>query len=177
MFKAESILHDKYSDARLQGGGRRDFFSPSEKGLLRANYLATIENQMRTGFPALKARWVRMILLIGVLASLCFSVGEGLRLLPLPSLSPSASERVDTRARMTSPSASPLNQFQAGSITQPPQAQQILKRKQTPWTPTAHCDLPLPNSLCLLSGAAWRAVSYPTESASRQAGRAPPRTA
>lgn len=118
-----------------------------------------------------------MILLIGVLASLCFSVGEGLRLLPLPSLSPSPSECVDTRAHMASPSASPLIQYQAGSITQPPQAQKNLKRKQAQWTPPAHCDLPVPNSLRLLSGEEWATVSYLTGSASSQAGRAPPRTA
>jgi hypothetical protein len=136
------------------------------------------ENQMRTEFPALKARRVRMILLIGVLASLCFSVGEGLRLLPLPSLlSPGRSECVDASAGMVSPSAFPLIQYQAGSITQPPQAQTNLKRKQSPWTPTAHCELPLPNSLCLLSGAEWPTVSCFTGSASNQAGRAPPRTA
>jgi hypothetical protein len=132
---------------------------------------------MRTGFPALKARWVRMILLIGVLASLCFSVGEGLRLLPLPSLSPSPSERVETRAHMMSPSACPLIQYQAGSITQPPQAQKNLKRKQAQLAPTAHCDFTLPNRLRLLSGAEWPTVSYLTESASRLAGRAPPRAA
>jgi hypothetical protein len=118
-----------------------------------------------------------MILLSGVLASLCFSVGEGLRLLPLPSLSRGASERADNRARMLSPSASPLLQYQSGSIAQPPQAQQNLKRKQTQWTPTAHCNLPLPNRLCLLSGAEWPTVSYLTGPASNQAGRAPPRTA
>jgi hypothetical protein len=132
---------------------------------------------MRTGFPALKARRVRMILLIGVLASLCFSVGEGLRLLPLPSLSPGRSECVDTGAHMLSPSAFTLMQYQAGSITQPPQAQTNLKRKQAPWTPTAHRELPLPNSPCHLSGAEWPAVSCFTGSASSQAGRAPPRTA
>ena len=131
---------------------------------------------MRKSFPALKARWVRMILLIGVLASLCFSVGEGLRLLPLPPLSPNLNERVDTRSHMESPSAASLNQFQAGSITQPPQAQKTLKRKQAQWAPVSHCDLPLPNSLRLLSGAEWRTGFYLTESASMQAGRAPPRT-
>ena len=125
----------------------------------------------------MKARWVRMILLIGVLASLCFSVGEGLRLLPLPQLSHRLSECVDARPRMATQSASPVNQFQAGSITQPPQAQKNLKRKQAQCAPPSHCDLPLPNSLCLLSGAEWPIVSYLAESASRQAGRAPPRTA
>ena len=120
---------------------------------------------------------MHLILLIGVLASLCFSVGEGLRLLPLPSLSPGLSERADTRAHIVSPSASILNQFQAGSITQPPQAQKNLKRKQAQCAPASSCDLPLPNSLRLLSGAEWPTVSYLTESASRQAGRAPPRTA
>jgi hypothetical protein len=117
-----------------------------------------------------------MILLIGVLASLCFSVGEGLRLLPLPSLSPGPSECVDTRAHMVSPSACPLIQYQTGSITQPPQAQQNLKRKQAQLAPTAHCNLPLPNNLCLLSGAEWRTGFYLTEPTSMRAGRAPPRT-
>jgi hypothetical protein len=120
---------------------------------------------------------VHLILLIGVLASLCFSVGEGLRLLPLPQLPQLPSELVDASPRMTTPSVSSLNQFQAGSITQPPQAQKTLKRKQTQWVPTSHCGLPLPNSLRLLSGAEWRTGFYLTVSASRHAGRAPPRTA
>jgi hypothetical protein len=132
---------------------------------------------MRKEFPAVKVRCLHLILLIGVLASLCFSVGEGLRLLPLPHLPQRPGELVDASPRMTTPSASPLNQFQAGSITQPPQAQKTLKRKQTPWASISHCGLPLPNSLRLLSGAEWRTGFYRTESASRQAGRAPPRTA
>jgi hypothetical protein len=132
---------------------------------------------MRTGYPALEAHGVRMILLIGVLASLCFSVGEGLRLLPLPSLSSGPNERVDTGARMLSPSDSPLIHYHAGSITQPPQAQKTLKRKQTQCAPTAHCNVTLPNSLSFLSGAEWRTASYLTESSSRHAGRAPPRIA
>jgi len=126
-------------------------------------------------FPAVKARCVHMILLIGVLASLCFSVGEGLRLLPLPHLPSPPGERVDARPHMTTQSASPLNQFQAGSITQPPQAQKTLKRKQAQSAPTSLCDLPLPNSLRLFSGAEWRTGIYLAESASGQAGRAPPR--
>ena len=125
----------------------------------------------------MKAYCVRMILLIGVLASLCFSVGEGLRLLPLPQLSHRPSECVDTRTRMKSPSASSLTQFQAGSLAQPTQAQKNLKRKQAQWAPTSHFHLPLPNSLGFLSGAGWRTGFYLTESASTQAGRAPPRTA
>jgi hypothetical protein len=132
---------------------------------------------MRKVFPAMKARCVRMILLIGVLASLCFSVGEGLRLLPLPHLPPRPCECVDTRASMTSPSAAPLNQFQAGSISQPPQAQKDLKRKQAQCAPTSPCNLPLPNSLRLPSGAEWRTGFYLAGSASMKAGRAPPRTA
>ena len=131
---------------------------------------------MRKEFRAVKARCMHMILLIGVLASLCFSVGEGLRLLPLPSLSPVPSERVDARAHMMSPGTPPLNQFQAGSITQPPQAQNNLKRKQSLCTPASHGDLPLSNSLRILSGAEWPIVTYLNEAASRQAGRAPPRT-
>jgi hypothetical protein len=116
-----------------------------------------------------------MILLIGVLASLCFSVGEGLRLLPLPHPPSPPGECVNTRPRLTTPNACPLNQFQAGSITQPPQAQKTLKRKQAQCAPTSPCDLPLPNSLSLLSGAQRRTGFYLTGSATRQAGRAPPR--
>lgn len=118
-----------------------------------------------------------MILLIGVLASLCFSVGEGLRLLPLPHLPSRLSECVDARPQMTTQTASSLNQFQAGAITQPPQAQKNLKRKQAQWSPTSHSGLPLPNSLRLLSAAEWRTGFYLTGAASMRAGRAPPRTA
>lgn len=132
---------------------------------------------MRREFPAVKTRCVHLILLIGVLASLCFSVGEGLRLLPLPPLPSRLSESVDAYPHVTTQSVSTLNQFQAGSISQPPQAQKNLKRKQAQWAPTSQCDLPLPHSLRLLSGAEWRTGFYLTEPASRQAGRAPPRTA
>ena len=125
----------------------------------------------------MKAYCVRMILLIGVLASLCFSVGEGLRLLPLPQLSHRPSECVDTRTRMMSSSVSSLTQFQVGSLAQPPQAQKNLKRKQAQWAPTSHCGLPLPNSLGLLCGAEWSTGSYLAVSVSMRAGRAPPRTA
>jgi len=125
----------------------------------------------------MKAPCVRLILLIGVLASLCFSVGEGLRLLPLPHLPSPPGECVDSRPLMTAQSVSSLSQFHAGSITQPPQAQKNLKRKQEPWVPISHGDIPLSNSLRLLSGAEWRMGFYLPESASRQAGRAPPRTA
>jgi len=129
---------------------------------------------MRREFPAVEAHWVRLILMIGVLASLCFSVGEGLRLLPLPHLPSPPGQSADTHPRMTTQSAPSLNQFQAGSITQPPQAQKTLKRKQTHCAPTSHCGLPLPHSLHLLAGAQWRTGFYLAGSASRQAGRAPP---
>lgn len=138
--------------------------------------LIRLKNQMRREFPTVEAHSVRLMLLIGVLMSLCFSVGEGLRLLPLPHLPPRSSECVDARPHMTAQSASPRNQFQVGSITQPPPAQKNLKRKQTQWTPTSHCDLSLPNSHRLRSGAEWPTGFYLTVSASKQAGRAPPRT-
>ena len=115
--------------------------------------------------------------MIGVLASLCFSVGEGLRLLPLPQLSPRPSEGVETRPHITSPSAAPLNQFQAGSITQPPQAQKNLKRKQAQCAPNSHCGLPLPDSLRIFRGAEWHTGFYLTVAASMPAGRAPPLSA
>jgi len=125
----------------------------------------------------MKAPCAHLILLIGVLASLCFSAGEGLRLMPLPHLPSPPGECVDSRPLVTAQSASTLNQFQAGSITQPPLAQKNLKRKQEQWVPISHGDIPLSNSLRFLSGAEWRTGFYPAESASRQAGRAPPRTA
>jgi hypothetical protein len=129
---------------------------------------------MREAFPAVKAGSVRMIILIGVLASLCFSVGEGLRLLPLPPPPLRPNECAHTRPHIKSPSAATLNQFQSGSLCQPTQAQKNLKRKQTQWAPTSSCNLPLPHNLLLLSGAEWRTGFYPPESASEQAGRAPP---
>jgi hypothetical protein len=131
---------------------------------------------MRRESPAVKVRCVHLILLIGVLASLCFSVGEGMRLLPLPHLPTLPGESADARPRLSTQSVCRLNQFQAGSITQPPQAQKTLKRKQAQWAPASPCDLPLPHSLRYLSGAERRTGFYPAESTSRQAGRAPPRT-
>ena len=115
-----------------------------------------------------------MILLIGVLASLCFSVGEGLRLLPLPQTSVRSGECADKRPRMTNQGVSQLSQFQTGSITQPPQAQKNLKRKQAQCAPASTCGLPLPDSPRLHSGAEWLRGFNPAASASMQAGRAPP---
>lgn len=115
-----------------------------------------------------------MMLLIGVLASLCFSVGEGLRLLPLPQTSPRPDERVDERPRLTNQGVAQLPQFQTGSLTQPPQAQKNLKRKLAQCAPASPCGLPLPASLRLFSGAEWPRGFNPAASASMQAGRAPP---
>ncbi len=125
----------------------------------------------------MKAPCVRTVLVIGVLAGLCFSVGEGLRLLPLPHAPSCTGGGGDSRPGMTSPGDLRQNQFKAGSMSLPPQAQKNLRHKQTWLAPASGCALPLPHDVLFLSGAEWRACRRLNASAPGPSGRAPPRAA
>ena len=69
----------------------------------------------------------RMILLIGVIASLCFSVGEGLRLTPFPvSALPEAAAQ-DDRLKVAELREASLHKY--GPLDKPTQAQKRGKRQ------------------------------------------------
>ncbi len=79
--------------------------------------------------------FTRNFILVGVLAALCFSVGEGLRLLPIP-VSPSigAELSVYRGAAFTSTASAP-KQFTPGPITTPVPAQKRIERQRV------HCEV------------------------------------
>jgi hypothetical protein len=124
-----------------------------------------------------KAPCARATMLAVVLAGLCFSVGEGLRLLPLPH-APSNSDRgAEVRAGLSGPGALPQNQFKPGSMGLPPQPQKNLQYKQTHYAPPSGCLLPPPGHVARRQTARRSAGRDLTLSVPGPAGRAPPRTA
>jgi hypothetical protein len=118
---------------------------------------------------------VRAILLIGVVASLCFSAGEGLRLTPFP-VSPQAwAAAPDDRLNVAASRGTSLHKY--GPLDKPSQAQvQKRGKRQSP-----DCECPpaqnthKPND-GLLRGPGVRApVGFPaTLPISEPADRAPP---
>jgi hypothetical protein len=120
---------------------------------------------------------LRTILLIGVLAALCFSVGDGLRLLPLPYTPSDGDALADSRPGLSSTDSAQQSQFRPGSLALPPQAQKTLKFKQTHHVPSSGCALPPPHNVLRRAGAQWRAGRDLNASVTESAGRAPPRTA
>lgn len=125
----------------------------------------------------MKVTSVRMILVIGVLAGLCFSVGEGLRLLPLPYTPSCPGGVADSGKGMTIPADHRQNQFKAGSMSLPPQAQKNLQCRQTHYAPPSGCFLPPPGQVARRQSARWRVGPDLSMSVPGSAGRAPPRTA
>ena len=75
------------------------------------------------------SRLMRTILLIGVIASLCFSVGEGLRLTPFPVSALAESAQPDGRLKVAELREARLHKY--GPLDKPTQAQKRGKR-QTP---------------------------------------------
>ena len=120
---------------------------------------------------------LRTLLLMGVLAALCFSVGEGLRLLPLPYTPSGRDARDDSRPGLSGTDGARQSQFKPGSLGLPPQAQKNLQLKRTQHAPPSGCALPRPHHVLRHAGAQWRAGRDLTASVSGSAGRAPPRPA
>ena len=119
---------------------------------------------------------MRAILLIGVVAALCFSVGEGLRLLPLPFSPPGHGARADSRLGVSSRAGARQNQFKPGSLGLPPQAQKNFQFKRAQYAPPSGCAIPPPHDIPRRPGTQWRATRDLTASAPGPAGRAPPHT-
>lgn len=124
-----------------------------------------------------KATRMRTVVLIGVVAALCFSVGEGLRLLPLPYTPSGPVKPGDSRAGASGYDAIMQSQLRPGSLGLPPRAQKDLRHKQTHYAPSSGCALPLPRHVLSRPCAQRRAGRALTASARVPAGRAPPRTA
>jgi len=128
---------------------------------------------MRRALTALRDPRVRTTLTVCVVAALCFSVGEGLRLLPLPD-GPTA--RADFRPGASDRVNAPQNQFKPGSLCMPPQAQKDPHYKRTHYASASGCTLPLPHHVPLHTGAQRRAGRDLTGTTHSPAGRAPPHT-
>ena len=119
-----------------------------------------------------------MILMIGVLAGLCFSVGEGLRLTPFPVSAQAGVAAPDARLNVAASRGASLHKY--GPLDKPSQAQaQKRGKRQSP-----DCDCPPaqntrkpPADLPRGSGVRPPVAFTPTRSAARPADRAPPRTA
>ena len=115
----------------------------------------------------------RMILLIGVIASLCFSVGEGLRLTPFPVSALAEAAAPDDRLKVAELQEARLHQY--GPLDKPTQAQKRGKRQ----TPDCQCPPPLsirkPTAYMLHSSCAYPPVAVTsTLLIAEPAGRAPP---
>lgn len=124
--------------------------------------------------PAVKSSCVRVIVSVGVLAALCFSVGEGLRLLPLPYAASPPSVGAGSCPVASSPGALGQCQFKPGSLGMPPLAQKDLQYKKTHCAPPSACALPPPPYVSRRYGAEWRTWRALTASVTGPAGRAPP---
>ena len=116
-----------------------------------------------------------MILLVGVIAGLCFSAGEGLRLTPFPVSAPAQAATRSARTEVAASRGALLHRY--GPLDKPSQSQvQKRGKRQTP-----DCDRPpsqnfrkLPPDTLHGSGVRCAAASVPTRSVKRPAGRAPP---
>ena len=129
---------------------------------------------MRGVLPSAKYPRVRLVVVVGVLAALCFSVGEGLRLLPLPYAPSGPCALADYRADVLNSNRARQNLFKPGSLGLPPQAQKNLQYKQTHYAPASGCALTPPHSASYAVGAQWRARRDLSASVPGPAGRAPP---
>jgi hypothetical protein len=132
---------------------------------------------MRGVIQSTKYPRVRTVVVIGVLAALCFSVGEGLRLLPLPYAPSGPCALADSRADVSNYERVRQNQFKPGSLGLPPRAQMNLQYKQTHCAPAPGCVLPPPHCAARRSGARWRAQHDLSASVRGPVGRAPPHAA
>ena len=119
----------------------------------------------------------RTLLIAGVLFALCFSLGEGLRLLPLPFTPSGAGQGAHSRPGVSSRVVARQNQFTPGSLSLPPRAQKNHKYQQKHCAPPSGCALTPPDASHRHYRAEWRAGRGLSAPALRLAGRAPPRTA
>ena len=123
------------------------------------------------------AKWqlARTLLLIGVLASLCFSVGEGLRLLPFSGPSLDDRDLPNIRANVSTPRVPSVANSGARRMEMPAPAHNRIKRQ------LAHWSIPLSPPKPELSTKVHRCLHageplccHSLVSISQPAGRAPP---
>jgi len=118
---------------------------------------------------------IRLLLLVGVLLSLCFSSGEGMRLLPLPGLVLSSDEAEGQHAHVT-PSRTTVTPKGPGHITMPAKTQKRVGRQlEQNGIPIAPYVYPVPAAQhCFIrSEEVFKSAS--SRFVSRPPGRAPPR--
>lgn len=91
---------------------------------------------MRGAFPAAKASYARVSIVLCVLAGLCFSAGEGLRLTPIPVSAPAGVAATDERLNAAASRGASLHKY--GPLDKPSQSQaQKRGKRQAP-----DCDCP-----------------------------------
>lgn len=132
---------------------------------------------MRLAVPAAKSPRVRTSMLFVVLAGLCFSMGEGLRLLPLPLAPPGPGAGTNSSPGVSSLEAAGRQRLKPGSLGLPPQAQKNDRHRQTHCAPPPGRVALLPHRVSLRHGEEWRAGGELSASAPGPSGRAPPRAA
>lgn len=122
-----------------------------------------------------QSRLVRALLLIGVVASLCFSAGEGLRLTPFPVSVQAGAAAPNARLNVAAPREASLHKY--GPIDKPSQAQ-VQKRGKRQST---DCECPPAQNTRKPSDHRLRAPGLRTSfdftstlHISEPAGRAPP---
>ncbi len=120
-----------------------------------------------------KSSLVRTLVVVGVIASLCFSVGEGLRLTPFPVSAITLDETTNNHPNATASRQTSLRQY--GPLDVPAQTQKRGKRQAVDYgcPPSQDNRQPSPHQ-CLLSGVREPADFIPLPFVSRPAGRAPP---
>jgi hypothetical protein len=118
---------------------------------------------------------VRAVLVTGVIACLCFSAGEGLRLTPLPAPPPPEVAASDLQANATLSRGTSLNR--TGPLDMPAQGQAQKRGKRQ----TLECACPPAGDArevtfqpVRFSGAARQIVRASRLSVSKPSGRAPP---
>lgn len=130
---------------------------------------------MNSSGRTVRETWARAVLVVGVVACLCFSAGEGLRLTPLPSLPPVEVGPTELQASVTLARAAHLNR--TGPLDVPAQGQaQKRGKRQAP-----ECECPpsvnareLPFQQSTPSGTDGQPVRASRLLVARPPGRAPP---
>ncbi len=118
---------------------------------------------------------MRMLLLVGVLLSLCFSSGEGMRLLPLPGLALSSHKAEGQRPHVT-PSRTTLTPKGPGHLNMPAKTQKRVGRQlEHNGIPTAPYSYPVPAAQHCFIRSEEVIKSASSRFVSRPPGRAPPR--
>ena len=120
-----------------------------------------------------KSFLVWTLVLVGVIVSLCFSVGEGLRLTPFPVSAITLDETRNNYPNATASRQTSLRQY--GPLDVPAQTQKRGRRQVVDYGCPSSQDNRQPSfHLCLLSGVSEPADFIPLPFVSRPAGRAPP---